>query len=58
MTHFKARAWISESDYELVRAEIEAVDTLSFGLGLARARAQGDGGDVPAPQSQQRGLAA
>lgn len=34
MTHFKARAWISEADYELVRAEIEAVDTLSFGLGL------------------------
>jgi hypothetical protein len=34
MRHFKARAWISESDYELVRAEIEAVDDLSFGLGL------------------------
>lgn len=34
MQHFKARAWISESDYELVRVEIEAVDTLSFGLGL------------------------
>jgi hypothetical protein len=34
MSHFKALAWISESDYELVRAEIEAVDTLSFGLGL------------------------
>src|SRR5262249_14522588 len=34
MRHFKARAWISETDYELVRAEIEAVDTLSFGLGL------------------------
>lgn len=34
MRHFKARAWISESDYELVRVEIEAVDTLSFGLGL------------------------
>lgn len=34
MQHFKARAWISESDYELVRAEIEAIDTLSFGLGL------------------------
>jgi hypothetical protein len=34
MIHFKARAWISELDYELVRAEIEAVDTLSFGLGL------------------------
>ncbi|HEV3058873.1 MAG TPA: hypothetical protein VGY48_11545 [Vicinamibacterales bacterium] len=37
MRHFKARAWISESDYELVRAEIEAIDDLSFGLGfLAR----------------------
>lgn len=34
MRHFKARAWISESDYELVRVEIEAIDTVSFGLGL------------------------
>lgn len=34
MQHFKARAWISESDYELVRVEVEAIDTLSFGLGL------------------------
>ena len=34
MRHFKARSWISESDYELVRAEIEAIDDLSFGLGL------------------------
>lgn len=34
MRHFKARAWLSESDYELVRAEIEAVDDLSFGLGI------------------------
>ena len=34
MQHFKARAWISESDYELVRAEIEALDDLSFGMGL------------------------
>jgi hypothetical protein len=34
MRHFKARAWISESDYELVRVEIEAIDSLSFGLGL------------------------
>jgi hypothetical protein len=37
MRHFKARAWISESDYEMVRVEIEAIDDLSFGLGfLAR----------------------
>ena len=34
MRHFKARAWISESDYELVRVEIEAIDNLSYGLGL------------------------
>jgi uncharacterized protein YqeY len=34
MKHFKARAWISEADYELVRVEIEAIDNLSFGLGL------------------------
>src|SRR5258706_7921817 len=34
MRHFKARAWISESDYELVRVEIEAIDDLSFALGL------------------------
>jgi DNA-binding TFAR19-related protein (PDSD5 family) len=34
MQHFKARAWVSESDYELVRAEIEALDDLSFGWGL------------------------
>jgi hypothetical protein len=34
MQHFKARAWISESDYELARVEIEAIDNLSFGLGL------------------------
>jgi hypothetical protein len=34
MQHFKALAWISESEYELVRAEIEAVDDVSFGWGL------------------------
>src|SRR4029453_15017124 len=44
MTHFKARAWISESDYELVRAEIEAVDNLSFGLGLPARGPKGRGG--------------
>jgi hypothetical protein len=34
MRHFKARAWISESDFELVRVELEAVSDLSFGMGL------------------------
>jgi hypothetical protein len=32
MRHFGR--WISESDHELVRAEAEAIDNLSFGLGL------------------------
>jgi hypothetical protein len=34
MTHFKARAWVSESDYELVRVEVEAIRNLSIGMGL------------------------
>jgi hypothetical protein len=34
MRHFKARAWVSESDYELVRVDVEAIDDLSFGLGV------------------------
>jgi hypothetical protein len=34
MRNFQARAWVSESDFELVRVEIEAIRDLSFGLGL------------------------
>jgi hypothetical protein len=34
MRNFQARAWVSESDFELVRVEIEAIHDLSFGLGL------------------------
>jgi len=34
MQHFRARAWISESDAEFVRVDIEAIDDLSFGWGL------------------------
>lgn len=34
MRHFTARAWISETDYELVRVDITAIDDVSFGLGL------------------------
>ena len=34
MKHFTAKAWISEADYELVKLEAEAIDTLSFGLGV------------------------
>src|SRR5262249_22962066 len=32
--HFKGRAWISESDYELVRLDVEAIDDVDVGLGL------------------------
>jgi hypothetical protein len=31
---FQGRAWVSESDHELVKMEAEAIDTISFGLGL------------------------
>jgi hypothetical protein len=34
MKNFTVRAWISESDYELVRLNAEAIDTVSFGLGM------------------------
>lgn len=34
MRNFKARAWVSESDYELVRVELEAIRDLSIGFGL------------------------
>jgi hypothetical protein len=34
MRNFSGRAWISESDYELVRLELEAIDTVSIGFGL------------------------
>jgi hypothetical protein len=34
MRHFAGKAWLSESDHELVRVEVEALDTVSFGLGV------------------------
>ena len=34
MKKFSVKAWISESDYELVRLEAKAIDSLSWGLGL------------------------
>lgn len=34
MRHFAGKAWISETEYELVRLEAEAVETATFGLGL------------------------
>ena len=34
MKNFTCRVWVSESDYELVRLEIEAIDDVSIGMGL------------------------
>jgi hypothetical protein len=34
MRHFSGTAWVSEADYELVRLNVEAVDTVGIGLGL------------------------
>ncbi len=34
MKKFVVRAWVSESDFELVRVDIEATDNVSIGLGL------------------------
>jgi hypothetical protein len=34
MKNFSGRTWISEADHEVVRVEIEAIDTVSIGLGL------------------------
>ena len=34
MKRFSVKAWISESDHELVRLEADAIDNLSWGLGI------------------------
>jgi hypothetical protein len=34
MRHFAGKAWVSESEYEVVRLEAEAIETATFGLGL------------------------
>ena len=34
MRHFAGKVWVSESEYEVVRLEAEAIETATFGLGL------------------------
>jgi hypothetical protein len=34
MRAFKGKAWVSESDFELVRLEVEAIRSVSIGLGM------------------------
>ena len=57
MKHFNVRAWISETDHELVRLEAEAIDNVPFGLGVLARLHKGAQSVVPAPQDQWRGVA-
>jgi hypothetical protein len=34
MKNFVARAWVSEREFELVKVDVEAIDTVSIGLGI------------------------
>jgi hypothetical protein len=34
MQHFAGRVWLSETDHELIKLEVEAIDTASIGFGL------------------------
>ena len=34
MLHFSVTAWVSESDFELVRVDVVGIDTLKMGLGI------------------------
>jgi len=34
MQKFVCRAWVNESDYELVRLDADSIDTLSMGFGV------------------------
>lgn len=34
MKKFRGRAWVSESDFELAKLDVEAIDDISIGLGL------------------------
>ena len=44
MQKFNARAWVSESEHELVRLEVEAIDTVSYGLGVVARMHKGSKG--------------
>jgi|WetSurMetagenome_2_1015567.scaffolds.fasta_scaffold66155_3 hypothetical protein len=43
--HFAGRVWLSEDDYELARVQVEAIDTISFGLGMVARIHQGSKAD-------------
>jgi hypothetical protein len=43
--HFAGRVWLSEDDQELARVQVEAIDTISFGLGMVARIHQGSKAD-------------
>ena len=58
MKKLRVRAWISESDYQVVKAVARGHRRRDVRVGGGAAPARGDGGGVRAHEDQQRGLAA
>ena len=36
LRHLRGKIWVDQSDYQWVKAEVEVIDPISFGLGLVR----------------------
>lgn len=36
LSHLRGKIWVDQSDYQWVKAEVEVIDPISFGLGLVR----------------------
>jgi hypothetical protein len=36
LTHLRGRIWVDQADYQWVKAEVEVIQPISFGLGLVR----------------------
>jgi len=36
LTHLRGKIWVDQADYQWVKAEVEVIDPISFGLGLIR----------------------
>ena len=58
MQHFKIRAWINESDHELVKLQVEAICNANVGFGMLARIEYRHHHVVHAPMDQQRGVAA
>jgi len=36
LTHLRGKIWVDQADYQWVKAEVEVIDPISFGLGLVK----------------------